>query len=172
MWHQLDSFDRNLMVRMHHLPYTGLWRLLSRQISLSGDGAGYFLFALLIAGSGGARGLDFLLVGLAAFAIELPVYWLLKNSLKRARPSHGLGLMALVEPHDKFSLPSGHSAAAFVMAGLLAWYWPPLALVAYGWASLVALSRVMLAVHYPGDVLAGAALGTWSIQVALMTLTT
>ncbi|GAA4893255.1 phosphatase PAP2 family protein [Ferrimonas pelagia] len=168
MWQKLDELDRDGLLRLQRLPGAPIWQPMARGISLSGDGAGYLLFALLLAELGGARGVAFLFAGLAAFAVELPIYWLLKNSLRRGRPCHVLGeVMASVEPHDRFSLPSGHTAAAFIFASLLAWYWPPLAGVAFAWASLVGLSRVLLGVHYPGDVLVGAGLGLWSAQLGL-----
>ncbi|MBY5922572.1 phosphatase PAP2 family protein [Ferrimonas balearica] len=168
MWQRMDSWDRGLMLQLQRLPAPGFWRPAARWLSLSGDGAGYLLMALLIAELGGSRGHLFLLAGLAAYALELPLYWLLKNTLKRARPCHNLGgVVAAVDPHDKFSLPSGHSAAAFLFATLLAWYWPPLAPLAYGWATLVGLSRVLLGVHYPGDIVAGASLGLWAANMGL-----
>ncbi|MBY6019198.1 phosphatase PAP2 family protein [Ferrimonas balearica] len=168
MWQRMDHWDRELMMRLQRLPAPTLWRPTARWVSLSGDGAGYLLFALLLAELGGARGQQFLLAGLAAYALELPTYWLLKNTLKRARPCHNMGgVVAVVDPHDKFSLPSGHTAAAFLFATLLAWYWPPLMPLAYGWATLVGVSRVLLGVHYPGDIVAGASLGLWAAHMGL-----
>ncbi|MBY6187325.1 phosphatase PAP2 family protein [Marinobacter hydrocarbonoclasticus] len=168
MWQTLDSLDRGLMTRLQAMPAPHYWRPAARWVSLSGDGAGYLLMALLLAEAGGMRGQQFLLAGLVAYALELPLYWLLKNTLKRARPCHNMGgVVAAVDPHDKFSLPSGHSAAAFLFATLLAWYWPPLAVLAYGWAALVGLSRVLLGVHYPGDIVAGATLGLWAGHLGL-----
>ncbi|WP_298441070.1 phosphatase PAP2 family protein [uncultured Ferrimonas sp.] len=160
MWQFLDQHDRAFMGRMQHLPYLRIWRGSARWFSLSGDGGGYALVIVLLTCSGGERGLELLRFALLAFAIELPLYWLLKNSLKRARPCHALANVAsIVQPHDKFSLPSGHCAAAFVFASVLSWYWPPLTPLAYGWAAAVGFSRVVLGVHYLGDVLVGALLG-------------
>jgi undecaprenyl-diphosphatase len=58
-----------------------------------------------------------------------------------------------------FSLPSSHASLAFAGATILSdaypqWTWP-----AYGWATLVAVSRVYNGVHYPTDILAGALVG-------------
>jgi undecaprenyl-diphosphatase len=58
------------------------------------------------------------------------------------------------------SFPSGHAASAFAGAVALSYLWrlgTPLFLLL---AAAIAFSRVHVGVHYPGDVLAGAALGT------------
>ena len=87
------------------------------------------------------------------------------------RPCHGItGVAALIEPSDKFSFPSGHTAAAFVFAAVLAAFYPLLALPAFVLATLIGLSRVMLGVHYPGDIVAGAVLGLLSAAAALQWL--
>ncbi len=87
----------------------------------------------------------------------------LKRSLTRARPDSAIsGFEALTANPDRFSFPSGHTAAAFAVA--IAFAGEPFGL---GPLSLllgtgIALSRVYLGAHYPLDVGAGAALGAVS----------
>jgi diacylglycerol kinase family enzyme/membrane-associated phospholipid phosphatase len=57
------------------------------------------------------------------------------------------------------SFPSGHAASAFAFASAVAMEQPRLRVPIAGVASAVAFSRVYTGVHYPGDVLAGAAIG-------------
>ncbi len=110
----------------------------------------------------------FLAAGLFAFGLELSAYYLIKKSIRRPRPFRRLrGVHYLIVPPDEFSFPSGHTAAAFLMACLLTTAFPALALPAFTWAVLVGFSRVYLGVHYPGDVLAGMILGAVSAQAGL-----
>lgn len=60
------------------------------------------------------------------------------------------------------SFPSGHSALAFAIAAILAGSYPRLSPLCYLAATMVGMSRVVVGVHYPSDVLAGAAIGLLS----------
>jgi undecaprenyl-diphosphatase len=71
-------------------------------------------------------------------------------------------------PHTG-SFPSGHSASAFACATVIAWASPRLAVPAFVLAGLVAWSRVYVGVHWPLDVLGGAALGVL-VATALLKL--
>ncbi|NIP78405.1 MAG: phosphatase PAP2 family protein [Gemmatimonadetes bacterium] len=102
----------------------------------------------------------------AALAISHGLVQLIKRSVSRPRPRMPVGLESLVRAPDRFSFPSGHSAAALSVGLPLAlalgglWGWAVL-----GLALLVGFSRAYLGVHYPGDVLAGwllAVVGIWA----------
>ena len=106
-----------------------------------------------------------LLVGVAVAVFSL------KALVGRARPCGSLAhVHALVfgTPHDP-SFPSGHAAGAFAVAAFVAFESRahPVAKVAlFVIAAGIALSRVVLGVHFPSDVVAGAALGVVSALVA------
>ena len=143
--------------------FTRLWRdsRTAIWVSRSGDGPYYAALAGILIAATVEGSTVFLQRALIGFAIELPLYWWLKNTLRRARPAlERLSFRPVITPADRFSFPSGHSTAAFLFAGLAAVSFPAWAMVFYVWASLVALSRVALGVHFPSDILAGALLGS------------
>ena len=85
---------------------------------------------------------------------------LLKELFDRARPSAGGDWTALIETPGSASFPSGHAMGSFSAAMAIAVLRPELRWVALALAALVAASRVVLGVHYPLDVLAGAIAGS------------
>lgn len=81
---------------------------------------------------------------------------LVKRLVNRPRPFISIdNVIARCLPSCKYSFPSGHSCAAFSLALVLAHGMPTWANLFYGLASMVAVSRVYLGVHYPSDVLVG-----------------
>ncbi len=134
--------------------------VLSQILSTLGNGPLYALIGIAMWLWGGAEGKALFYAGVIAYCVELPIYYVLKNSIKRDRPCYKIvDVVSLITPSDKFSFPSGHTAAAFVFASIVAAFNPLLAVPAYIFATLVGLSRVILGVHYPGDIVAGMILG-------------
>lgn len=91
---------------------------------------------------------------------------LMKPFFERPRPTWNPELKSLVHTVDEYrgghyGFPSSHAANTFCVAVLLSLVirkpWPRWLFV---WAALVSYSRIYLGVHYPGDILTGAALGS------------
>lgn len=157
---KLNAFDTRAFYWFNGYGRSGPVLVSSRWVSRLGDGSAYLMLGVILALWESEDGIAFLQAGLTAYAIELPLYLLLKNTIRRDRPCHSfVGFQAAIEPSDKFSFPSGHAAAAFVFAMLLAEFYPSLAALGFVLAALVGGSRVLLGVHYPTDILAGAILG-------------
>jgi undecaprenyl-diphosphatase len=115
---------------------------------------------------------DFFLAGSFAYFLEIGIYKIIKNNVKRSRPYNELeGIQNGTVPSDRFSFPSGHTAAAFVMATLIAYFFPLLTTVVFLWAFLVGFSRIYLGVHYPSDTLAGMILGVLTAYTGIVIIT-
>jgi undecaprenyl-diphosphatase len=134
------------------------------QISRTADG---FLYSLFIALLWKYKTLEtpYIQAIFLCLVIERSLYFILKNKLKRHRPAVVLeGFQSAIIASDEFSLPSGHTSAAFMDATLIGAFAQtetdfPVMTLLYVWAMLVGLSRINLGVHFPSDILAGAALG-------------
>ncbi len=84
----------------------------------------------------------------------------LKPLFARPRPCWNMEVHLLVNCGSGFSMPSSHAVNLFGQAYLFKVIKPSFAKYLIPLAIVVALSRVFVGVHYPGDILVGAALGT------------
>ncbi|WP_445426597.1 phosphatase PAP2 family protein [Alishewanella sp. HL-SH06] len=166
---KLSLLDNQLFFRVNLVGQMPSIKKLSLALSRCGDGPLYLLCALLIWQFEQHQGQLFFQSCLLAFAIELPLYLLLKNVIQRERPRGAAqhGWTPAIRPSDRFSFPSGHTAAAFLFAWLLAAFYPAFTPYYLLLASGIGLSRVLLGVHYLTDILAGATLGS---AIALLLL--
>jgi undecaprenyl-diphosphatase len=116
------------------------------------------LLILLFEGSEGL--LPVLHMALAGLSGTLLYKWL-KGKTLRPRPFEvHQDIFMTGKPLDKFSFPSGHTLHAVVFGLVAINYYPALSFIIMPFVSMVALSRVVLGLHYPSDVLAGAFIGS------------
>lgn len=141
---------------------------LARLLSFTGDGYLYLVIGVVACLLIPPQGTYLLIAVVLGGLIEIPVYLVLKKFFKRNRPYVGQEIAEQVHtPSDEFSFPSGHATAAFLMAYITSYFFPESAQFMYVWASLVALSRVLLRVHFVSDIIAGMLLGTGLANLTL-----
>lgn len=146
-------------------------RLSSRLFAVTsrlGDGVFWYVLMLALPVLYGWEGLRASLHMAIAGLIALPIYKLLKQTTERDRPfKRHVNILQNVPPLDQFSFPSGHTMHAVGFSIVLLAYFPAWWIVVVPFTLMVALSRLVLGLHYPSDVLAGAGIGA---LVALFSL--
>jgi undecaprenyl-diphosphatase len=126
-----------------------------------GDGWLWYAMGLAILLFGGDERFAALgAAGLSAVLSILLFIWL-KRLTGRRRPCQ-------IEPHcwatllppDQFSFPSGHTMTAFAVAIPLSLFYPDITIALLFCALSIAMSRILLGMHFLSDVVAGALIGT------------
>lgn len=154
---RLDRIDRAISARLLMRPENGSGRMAMvavRRISQTGSyGVGWvLLFAIVATWLEGWR------VAAAAACCVLATLVLntgVKLVVRRPRP----GVRSFGDQPTTYSMPSAHTSMAIVGATAMTMIEPGLAALWWGWALVLAVSRVLLGMHYLGDVIAGAAFG-------------
>jgi undecaprenyl-diphosphatase len=134
-----------------------LWMICATR---GGDGWLWYAMGLVILAFGGPQGRTATEAACAAGAAGLVLFLILKRLAHRRRPSaYEPHCWATLLPPDQFSFPSGHTITAFAVAVPLGLFYPALLVGLLFCALSVAVSRILLGLHFLSDVVAGASLG-------------
>jgi undecaprenyl-diphosphatase len=135
-------------------------RQLFRAISWLGDGWIWYALIIALPVADGTAGWQAASQMVATGIVGVIVYKLIKQRAFRERPyiTHSAIDCGSV-PLDRYSFPSGHTLHAVSFTLTLSSWFPEWGAALASFALLVALSRVVLGLHYPTDVAAGAVLG-------------
>jgi undecaprenyl-diphosphatase len=165
---QISRWDAELCAfcnrRSRNFTVRNLFRLASRL----GDGVfWYTLMAVLLLQYQEAAlpaVLHMIVVGLTGTTI----YKFIKGKTLRPRPFNVYpAIICAGKTLDQFSFPSGHTMHAVAFSIVAVAYFPALIWLVVPFSILVGLSRPILGLHYPSDVLAGAALGALIAGISL-----
>ena len=165
---RMNHLDGALCVKVSHTSQYRIIRDWFRLMSRLGDGVFWYtlLLAILVV-QGKVAWLPVIHIAATGLSGTLVYKWL-KGKTLRPRPYQVLQDVLLTgKPLDYFSFPSGHTlhAAAFTCMTLA--YYPSLAVLVIPFSFMVAVSRVVLGLHYPSDVLAGAVIGSAMALISL-----
>jgi len=153
--------DHKLMRRINRW-YAPRWiRLWMICATRGGDGWLWYAMGAIVLLFGGPQRFLAVASGALAAGSGIALFLRLKRAARRRRP-------VALEPHcwatllppDQFSFPSGHTITAFAVAVSLSLFYPTLAIGLLFCAASVAVSRILLGMHFLSDVLAGAAIGS------------
>ncbi len=159
-WQQLAQYELFICLYFNQLNHKPRWRFFFGLISRLGDGIFWYALMALLLLLYWPQSLwpivQSLLTGLTALAL----YLLLKKNTHRLRPIElEANLLQSIPPLDRYSFPSGHTLHAVAFSSVLAEHFPAIAGLVWGFTALVALSRLVLGLHFPTDVLVAILLG-------------
>jgi len=160
LWGFIENRDHRVMRRLNRWSaprWIRYWMLAATRL---GDGWIWYSAAVLILIFGGAQRYAAVASAALAAVVGVFVFKALKRLSQRPRPCQ-------IEPHcwskvlppDKFSFPSGHTMTASSIALVLTYFYPGLEFPLIFLALSIALSRIVLGMHFLSDVLAGIILG-------------
>lgn len=168
LWQRVDRAEQALCLRINRACHRTSLRRFFVAASRLGDGIAWYALMASLAVAGGASGSTAAAQMAVAGIVGVLLYRLLKTRLVRERPfiSHA-GIRLGTVPLDRYSFPSGHTLHAVCFTTLALAHFPALATLLLPFAAAVAASRVVLGLHYPTDVAAGAALGAILAELTL-----
>jgi len=160
LWGHIERRDHRVMRRMNRWRaprWIRIWMITATRL---GDGWVWYGLGCLLLAFGGVQ--RFAAVGAAGAAAILGIFLFkaLKKLSQRPRPCQ-------IEPHcwskvlppDQFSFPSGHTMTAVSIAIVVSYFYPSLEGMLFFLALSIAISRIVLGMHFLSDVLAGVVLG-------------
>jgi membrane-associated phospholipid phosphatase len=161
---EIGRLDRAVYSAVAQSPTPSLDRALSQLSRASNYSRLSIASAALLGAAGGRRGREAATMGLSSVAVTSAVLNLgIKPLIRRARPDReatGVPRARHVRMPSSTAFPSGHSAAAFAFATGVGRELPAAGFLLRAVATVVAYSRVHTGVHYPGDAVVGAMLGS------------
>ena len=160
VWGFIERRDFRVMQRMNRWRPPRWIRYWMISATRAGDGWLWSALGIVVLFFGGPQ--RFVAFGAATVAsvAGILLFKVLKGMSRRPRPCQ-------IEPHcwsrvlppDRFSFPSGHTITAFSIAVVLSFFYPQLEGALLFVACSIALSRIVLGMHFLSDVLGGVVLG-------------
>src|SRR5208283_5052889 len=160
VWGYIQNRDHRVMRRVNRWKaprWIRYWMIAATRI---GDGWLWYSLALILLVAGGPNRYAAVTAAACAALAGVLVFKVLKKISHRQRPCH-------LEPHcwsrvlppDRFSFPSGHSITAFAITVCVGLFYPQLQDALLFVALCIAVSRIILGMHFLSEVITGSAIG-------------
>ena len=166
---RFNHWDQALLMRLNRIGQRSRFKTFFALISRLGNGIFWYMLMVGMLLTQGRAAIYPVLHMVVVGLIATLIYKWLKAKTSRLRPFE---LNQLVLPGaatlDRFSFPSGHTLHAVTFSVIALYYYPDLVWLVVPFTLLVAASRPILGLHYPTDVIAGAAIGGALAGISLL----
>ena len=160
VWQFIEARDHEVMRRVHRWRAPRWLRVWMVSATRLGDGWIWYSVGIALLLFGGELRFIAFAAAVSAEAGAVTLFRLVKNASKRKRPCQlQAHCWSNVLPPDQFSFPSGHSMSAFAIAVPLCIFYPQLQAGLLALSLSIAVSRVILGMHFVSDVVVGSMLG-------------
>ena len=140
---------------------------LLRVVSRVGDGWLWYAVVVLLPWAGGHVGTSAAVRMIGVAIVDIAIYKIIKRWIARPRPFRTWpGFRECTPSLDEYSFPSGHTLHSVACSLILTVYYPMLGLFVWPFTVLVAVSRIVLGLHYPSDVIVGALIGAATAAIS------
>jgi undecaprenyl-diphosphatase len=160
VWEFIQARDHQVMRKVHRWRpprWLRFWMIASTKL---GDGWIWYTVGIAVLLFGGDTRFVAFAAGASAEVATVLIFRLIKKASKRKRPcqleSH---CWSKILPPDQFSFPSGHAMSAFAIAIPICIYYPQLQAGLLALSVSIAISRVVLGMHFVSDVVVGSLMG-------------
>jgi undecaprenyl-diphosphatase len=160
VWQFIETRDHRVMRRVNHWRaprWLRVWMVWSSRL---GNGWIWYSVGIFLLLFGGAARFAAFTASATAEVATLVLFRVMKKASKRKRPCQlEAHCWAKVLPPDQFSFPSGHAMSAFAIAIPLCIFYPEMQAALLVLSLSIAISRVILGMHFVSDVVVGSLLG-------------
>jgi undecaprenyl-diphosphatase len=160
VWQFIEARDHRVMRQINRWRaprWMRIWMLWSTRL---GDGWIWYSIGITVLLFGGDMRFMAFAASATAQAATFVLFGAMKKASKRKRPCHlEAHCWAHVLPPDQFSFPSGHAMSAFAIAIPLCIFYPQWQAALLVLSVSIAISRVILGMHFVSDVVVGSLLG-------------
>jgi undecaprenyl-diphosphatase len=157
----IEQRDLRLMRRLHRWRAPRVIRVFMLMMSRLGNGWLWYSLGIFILICGGQNRYRAFFAGALAALVAILIFQRVKPLSRRRRPCEiEPHCWAAIAPPDRFSFPSGHAMTSFAIAVAVGSFYPQCQPCLLTVAALIAVSRVIVGMHFLTDIVAGAAMGT------------
>jgi undecaprenyl-diphosphatase len=160
VWGYIEQRDLRVMRCLHHWWPPRPVRVFMLTMSRLGNGWLWYSLGVFLLIWGGKERYRAFLAGALAALVAIFVFQRVKPLCRRRRPCElEPHCWAIITPPDRFSFPSGHAMTSFAIAITVGSFYPQYQPCLITVATLIALSRIVLGMHYVTDIVVGALFG-------------